>query len=230
MTRARRWLLAAAMAAGAPASAQQRVASATIADTLARPELRSPNDSGPLSRVISIRLDRVPLDQALMAIALRASLKLSFSSDLLPAGVEVRVDRVRASTGDVLRDVLHGTGLEVAVTPGGYVVLVRDVSAGESTTMSSSAVVTGEPNADVGRPIAAPRLIDRVVVMGTAASEAPEAALASAITVVTAEQIARRGARTLDAVLRTSVPGLVVWDLGAAGPVAQIGAVRGSSS
>jgi outer membrane cobalamin receptor len=78
--------------------------------------------------------------------------------------------------------------------------------------------------------ILAPRLIDRVVVMGTSASEAPETGLASAITVVTAEQIANRGARSLDPVLRSNVPGLVIWDLGAAGPVAQIGAVRGSSS
>ena len=165
-----------------------------------------------------------------MAIALRASLKLSFSSDLLPAGTEVTVDRIRVSTGDVLRDALHGTGLGVAVTPGGYVVLVRDQSALDAPSVGASVGAAPPPNAAVATTVLAPRLIDRVVVMGTSASEAPEARLASAITVVTAEQIARRGARTLDAVLRTSVPGLVIWDLGAAGPVAQIGAVRGSSS
>jgi outer membrane receptor protein involved in Fe transport len=218
--------VAAAVAVGAPVSAQDSAASPTIADTLGRASI----DSGPLARVISIRLDRVPLAEALEAVALRASLKLSFSSDLLPADAEVTVDRSRAATGDVLRDMLRGTGLTVAVTPGGYVVVVRAASGLEPSGASSSFAAAGVPNADLARTIVAPRLIDRVVVMGTAASEAPEAGLASAITVVTAEQIARRGARTLDAVLRTSVPGLVIWDLGAAGPVAQIGAVRGSSS
>jgi iron complex outermembrane receptor protein len=215
MTTVSTWLVAAAVAVSAPASAQ---------------DLRASNDSGPLSRLISIRLDRVPLEQALGAVALRASLKLSFSSDLLPAGAEVTVDRVRVSTGEVLRDVLRGTGLSVAVTPGGYVVLVRDVSALETAATDAAVGAANAPNADARMTVLAPRLIDRVVVMGTSASGAPEVGLASAITVVTAEQIERRGARTLDAVLRTSVPGLVIWDLGAAGPVAQIGAIRGSSS
>ena len=216
----------ATVAVTAPVSAQDRVTSAMIADTLSR----ASNDSGPLARVISIRLDRMPLEQALEAVALRASLRLSFSSDLLPSGTEVTVDRVRVSTGDVLRDVLHGTGLAVTVTPGGYVVLVREASA--TVPPRSGSAENGEraPNDQSGPIIIAPRLIDRVVVMGTAASGAPETGLASAITVVTADEIARRGARTLDAVLRTSVPGLVIWDLGAAGPVPQIGAVRGSSS
>jgi outer membrane receptor protein involved in Fe transport len=72
--------------------------------------------------------------------------------------------------------------------------------------------------------------MDRVLVMGTPAAGAPERELASAVTVLTANQIASYGPSSMQDLLRGGIPGIVAWDLGIAGPFAQIGSVRGSSS
>lgn len=74
------------------------------------------------------------------------------------------------------------------------------------------------------------QIMDRVLVMGTPAVGAPERELSTAVTVVSAAQIAQSGATNMEELFRTGIPGVVAWDLGITGPFAQIGSVRGSSS
>ena len=86
------------------------------------------------------------------------------------------------------------------------------------------------PDAIVDRTPIRPQLMDRVLVMGTPASGAPERELPSAVTVLTANHIAQYGPSSMQDLLRSGLLGIVVWDLGISGPFAQVGSVRGSSS
>ena len=72
--------------------------------------------------------------------------------------------------------------------------------------------------------------MDRVLVMGTPAAGGPERELATVVSVVSSEQLRATHAAGMAQQFREAVPGVVAWDLGQAGPIAQVGSVRGSSS
>ncbi|NUQ13289.1 MAG: TonB-dependent receptor, partial [Gemmatimonadaceae bacterium] len=203
-----------------PARPQTRlVAAADSADRAAR-------DGDILARLVTVKFTDLPLGLALQRIALEGHLRLSYSSDVVPVTRRVSISRERAPVGDVLRDALASTDVDAVATPSGYVVLVR--------SPRGSTAANGAPAADalpmLSRPPFRAQVMDRVLVMGTPASSAPERELPSAVTVLTASQIAAYGPVTMQDLLRTGIPGLVTWDLGISGPFAQIGSVRGSSS
>jgi outer membrane receptor protein involved in Fe transport len=183
-----------------------------------------------LSRLVSIHVVDVPLEAALRLLAQRCALRLSYSSDVVPVARRVSLSRHNAPVGEVLRDLLRGTDIDVVVTPSGYVVLVRNplsqaaVSAGDS----QPAAPIAEPV--TARPLLRAQVMDRVLVMGTPASGAPERELSSAVTVMTSSQIAALGPATMEDLFRSGIPGIVAWDLGISGPFAQLGSIRGSSS
>ncbi len=186
-----------------------------------------------LARLIDVRLTDVPLESALRVIANAGRVRLSYSGDLLPPGRRVSVDRSRASVGDVLREVLRGTPFEPVTTPSGYVVLVRlpgvDLA---DVTRSADSLTT--PNDSIpplpAREGIKPQLMDRVLVTGTPVAGASGRGLAHAVTVLSSEDIERLGPASMQDLFRTSIPGIVAWNLGVSGPLAQLGSVRGSSS
>ena len=221
-------MLAAVGGAAWPVAGAQTMPKLAVADTGARAAAR-PGDV--LARRLSISLDDVPLEMALREIATRCELRLSYSSDLVPVDRHVSIARESASVGDVLRVLLWGTGIEPVVTPSGYVVLVKAPADRVATNFITYTLgPDGTLGRSVSRPALQPQLMDRVIVMGTPVGGAPERELASAVTVLTASQIAALGAPTMEDLMRTGVPGVVAWDLGISGPLAQIGSVRGSSS
>ena len=190
-----------------------------------RSEIRS---GGVLSRLVSVQLTDTPLETALRRIAEAGSLRLSYSSDIVPVSRRVSISRIRAPVGDVLRDVLQNTDVDIVATPAGYVVLVR---APNGTSAFAPTQGLPEPiSAPAVRAIARAQVMDRVLVMGTPAIGAPERELSTAVTVLSSTQIAQSGATSMEELFRTGIPGIVAWDLGASGPFAQIGSVRGSSS
>ena len=178
-----------------------------------------------LSRLVTVRFEDVPLGIALHLIAQEGNLRLSYSSDVVPVARRVSVSRERAPVGDVLRDALAATNVAPVVTPSGYVVLVRNPGA---PLTAGTLEVPGLAVVD-RKPIRA-QVMDRMLIMGTPATGAPERELPSAVTVLTAGQIAAFGPSSMEDLLRSGIPGIVAWDLGIAGPFAQIGSVRGSSS
>jgi outer membrane receptor protein involved in Fe transport len=210
-----------------PASAQSRVlASVDSAEHAER-------GGDVLSRLVTVRLSDIPLVLALSHIAREASLRLSYSSDVVPLMRRVTLARSRAPVGDVLREALAGTDIDAVVTPSGYVVLVRSPLASPAPVANGSEHANGEPAASahsVDRLSVRSTLMDRVIVMGTPAAGAPEREFPGAVTVLTASHIAASGAATMQDILRSGIPGIVAWDLGISGPFAQIGSVRGSSS
>lgn len=191
-----------------------------------------PRSDDVLARLIDVRLTDAPLEVALRIIANAGRVRLSYSSDLLPPGRRVTVERARASVGEVLREVLRGTPLEPVTTPSGYVVLVRlpGVEMADVARGSDSLAVPNDSIAALPREGVRPQLMDRVLVTGTPVAGASGRGLAHAVTVLSAEDIERLGPTSMQDLFRTSIPGIVAWNMGVSGPLAQLGSVRGSSS
>ena len=205
------------------AAAQARVVAA-VDSAIVRPEGR---EGDVLSRRVTVRFTDMPLGLALHYIAQEGHLRLSYSSDVVPVARRVTLSRVQAPVGEVLRDALVSTNVDPVVTPSGYVVLVRNPRLPVAVPASTTTTAEVPP---VERAAVRAQVMDRVLVMGTPAAGAPERELPSAVTVLTASQIAARGPSSMQDLLRSGIPGLVAWDLGISGPFAQIGSVRGSSS
>ena len=202
-----------------PARAQSRVIAAV--DSSVRPE----RESGVLARLVTVHFDDMPLGLALHLIAHEGNLRLSYSSDVVPVARRISVSRDRTPVGEVLRDALENTNVDPVVTPSGYVVLVKN----PQTLLAPPGPTAPELTVTDRTPIR-PQIMDRVLVMGTPATGAPERELPSAVTVLTASHIAAYGPSSMQDLLRSGIPGIVAWDLGISGPFAQIGSVRGSSS
>ena len=211
----------------APSWAQDRVVASVDS---AAGGLRAPR-SGVLARVITLRLSDSPVESALREVAQLGAAKLAYSIDIIPADIRVTISRERITVGDAFEEVLRHTDLDVVVSPSGYVIVVRTPWP-RSSGLSAVTGADGMPTvlaADL-RAMAHAQVMDRVLVMGTPASGASERSLASAVTVRSGSQLTALGLTTMGQVFRTGIPGIVSWDLGVAGPLAQIGSVRGSSS
>ncbi|HNV74514.1 MAG TPA: TonB-dependent receptor plug domain-containing protein, partial [Gemmatimonadaceae bacterium] len=193
--------------------------------------LRNASRGALLSRPVSLHLADVSIERALREVASRAALRLSYSSDIIPSARRITIARDEAPVGEVIHDILRDTDLDVVVSPSGYVVLVRV----PGRSPFSVAALFADSSAPTLSPLYTrqslrPQVMDRILVMGTPASGAPERSLASAVSVLTASQIAQSGATSMEQLFRSGIPGVVAWDLGVSGPFAQIGSVRGSSS
>jgi len=190
---------------------------------------RSDLEGDVLARRVTIRIENTPLVLALSRIAREGNLRLSYSSDVVPMLRRVTLSATGVPVGDVLREALEGTNIDAVSTPSGYVVLVRSPSA-PATTVGPAGSIGAAPPAAMSDHVIRPTVMDRVIVMGTPAMGAPERELPSAVTILTASQIAAYGPASMQDLLRAGIPGLVAWDLGITSPFAQIGSVRGSSS
>ena len=159
------------------ANAQEQVV-ARVDSALVRPALRSAQRA----RVISVNISGASIERALREVATQASLRLSYSSDIIPTGRRVTVARFHTAASEVIRDILRDTDLDVVVSPSGYVVLVRSPA---RFPVLSSAMSTDSVAPTLGllftRPVLRPQVMDRVLVMGTPATGAPERSLASAV-------------------------------------------------
>lgn len=182
---------------------------------------RAQSNDDPLARPLSLRLTDATIEHALRTIASAAAVRLSFSSDILPATARVTVQHDRTTVGTALREVLRGTNLGSVVVGTGHVVILR-------APLVATPADTASPGIDT--PRLSPQMMDRVVVMGTPVAGAPERELATAVTVVTARRVEREHARDMRSLFRSTIPGVIAWDLGASGPIPHVGAVRGSSS
>lgn len=210
-----------------PSGAQDRVVALSDSGAGA---LRAPR-SGVLARVISLRLDASPIESALRHVAQLGAARLAYSIDIIPADLRVTITRERITVGDAFEEVLRHTDLDVVVSPSGYVIVVR-APWPKSPPLFPVSGADGSPTVLPAslRSMLHAQVMDRVLVMGTPASGAPERSLASAVSVRSGSQLTALGLTTMGQVFRTGIPGIVAWDLGAAGPLAQIGSVRGSSS
>ncbi|MEZ4586556.1 MAG: TonB-dependent receptor [Gemmatimonadales bacterium] len=169
----------------------------------------------PLDRRISVSFESTDLATALARLRTIHGVPLAYASDLIPARpVSLAVTAQPVSA--ILDRLLAGTDLTVIPTAGALV-LAR-ATAAEGARAVPLAVATGVQR------------LDQIVVMGTPVQGAPEREQPNAVSVVRAEDLeAYHYTRTAD-LIRTALPGVVLWDRGPSGPPAEIASVRGASS
>jgi iron complex outermembrane recepter protein len=171
-----------------------------------------------LGRRISVRFDQTDLTAALARLRTIFGLPLAYAADAIPAGRRVSLEAEALRADQVLRVLLRGTGLAFSATPGGAIVIAPAAPGADAPAPVSTAVLTGVQQ------------LDQIVVMGTPVAGGPEREQPHAVSVVQGDDLlAHRYSRTADLV-RTMLPGLVLWDRGPSGPPAEIAAVRGASS
>jgi outer membrane receptor protein involved in Fe transport len=81
--------------------------------------------ANPLERHVTVHLTEVPLGQALRTLETLGSVRVSFSSDIVPVTKQVTMDLDDGTLREAFRRVLEGTGLEVLAQAGDHLVLVK---------------------------------------------------------------------------------------------------------
>jgi len=183
-----------------------------------------PSDSL-LARSITISFQNVPLAEALLRLRHEHGVPLAYSGDLLPATHRVSVTGREVPLGTLLTRVLDGSGLEVIATRDGTLVVVR----GENLTQPTA---PAERQAAIAAALLATgvRQLDEVIVMGTAVAGAPEREQPTSVAVVNAAALSGAAHTRIGDLVRTLLPGVVLWDAGPSGGPPQVTSVRGVSS
>jgi len=178
-----------------------------------------------LVRPVTIALRNVTLAEALLRLRHEHDVPLAYSGDLLPVRHRVSVAGTAMPLGQLLTQVLAGSGLEVVATRGGTLVVVRrpDPAGDAGAANPQSAIAAALMATGV-------RQLDEMIVMGTAVAGAPEREQPTAVAVVPAAELASAAHTRIGDLVRTLLPGVVLWDAGPSGGPPQITSVRGVSS
>ncbi len=78
-----------------------------------------------LARNISVDLRSASMQEALAQVAAHAGLRLTYSTDLLPADYRISLRKRQISAAEAVVRILRGTTLDLLVAPSGEAVLVR---------------------------------------------------------------------------------------------------------
>jgi iron complex outermembrane receptor protein len=175
--------------------------------------------AAPLNRTISLKLGALSLRSALDRVAQVAKLRLSYSRELIPLERSVCLAYNGVPVGDVLTQLLEGTGIE-AIALGNEQVVLAPQRHAEATRA-----------ADVSHDLAVstPAVLSPVVVRdGGPASRTLPAGTASVS--LGAEKLLSSNITTMSQLMNGSIPGMWMWESSASGTMAQYGSLRGASS
>ncbi|HEV7838829.1 MAG TPA: TonB-dependent receptor plug domain-containing protein, partial [Gemmatimonadaceae bacterium] len=170
----------------------------------------APSWSPPLDRRVSLHVRDVSLRESLDRLAAGARVRLSYTTESLPLDARVCASFDSISLGDALGVLLRGMPVLPTAAGGEHVVLSPQ-----------------SPEND-DRP-RAPRILDRIVVTGSAI-EAPARRLTVAMNVVSGAQLARYPEGNLGQALNAAVPGVWLWQSAPTSLLAHYGSIRGTSS
>lgn len=205
------------------------VAALTALVVCACPAAAQAPDADVLARPVSLAVRDAPLGDVLFRLRHLHAAPLAWSGDIIPTDHRVTLSLDRAPLGEVLDAVLAGSGLRIVVTSAGSIVIVPALR-----PAAGAAVVTRSgPEAEaVSQALLATgvRQLDEVIVMGTAVAGAPEREQPTAVGVVGAAELAGAAHTGMADLMRTLLPGVVLWDAGPGGGPPTVTAVRGVSS
>lgn len=181
-----------------------------------------------LAQTISWSLSNVRLGDALLELRRTHNISLAWSADIVPTDARVSLRVQNTSLRNVLSALLANTGLQVVVTRQGTIVIVPSASKAPGT----DSVPSGPPPRTLERGLAGTGVqqLDQIVVMGSSVASAPEREQPTSITVVSSQRLSELTQFRMTDVLRTTAPGLMMWDRGPTGPPPQVAAVRGVAS
>lgn len=182
--------------------------------------------AGPLlARPITISLQNVTVAEALQRLRHDHGVPLAYSGDLLPDRRRVSVAGNPAPLGELLARVLEGSGLEVVATGDGTLVVVPGPGPGPPVAPAERQAAIAEALLATGV-----RQLDEVIVTGTAVAGAPGREQPTAVAVVNSATLAGAAHTRIGDLVRTLIPGVVLWDAGPSGGPPQVTSVRGVSS
>ena len=196
--------LAGAAGTAAPAAAQ--------ACTSLQPAAGATAWAPPLSQVVSMRFESVPLRDALARVATVARVRISYSPDIIPLQRIVCVSAPRAPLGDLLAALLHDVDARPISASADHIVLAPTAPAQRQEAHTDSVIVLEPVRADammntVGEPLPGVRVI---VLHELSAAEQATSSLAAAF--------------------GQAVAGLWLWQQAPGTPIVQYGSIRGTSS
>lgn len=184
---------------------------------LATVSFDAPAAGEPFDRPVYLDAGELELRAALSRVAEAAGVRISFSSDLLPAHRRVCASFDGVALGTALASLLHDLPVEPTAVGTGHVVLApaprdeapslasADLEPGDVVVLPALHVETERRAADVGVRTTGATVLDR-------------------------SDIARRGVTSLASLLNAAAPGFWLWGGSGAGVVAGYGGLRGASS
>src|SRR5207247_10551926 len=118
----------------------------------ARQTAQSPS---PLDRTVTLALDRVPLKDALDAVARQTGVRIAFSRRVVPLDrpVSVQLDAVRVRAA--LDTLLQGTGVAQTLDRSGQILLVTEDGRSNRSALQTGSVAGPVRDAGSGAPLAA---------------------------------------------------------------------------
>ena len=168
--------------------------------------------SPPLDRRVSLHARDISLREALDRLATEGRIRLSYTTEAIPLDSRVCASFDTINLGEALSLLLRGAPV-VPVSAGG-----------ENIVLAPS-----QPLQNNGEPQRIPRILDRVVVTGSAI-EAPARRLTVAMNVVSGAQLSRYSEGNLAQALSDVVPGIWIWQSAPTSLLAHYGSIRGTSS
>ena len=168
--------------------------------------------SPPLDRRVSLHARDISLREALDRLATEGRIRLSYTTEAIPLDSRVCASFDTINLGEALSLLLRGAPV-VPVSAGG-----------ENIVLAPS-----QPLQNNGEPQRIPRILDRVVVTGSAI-EAPARRLTVAMNVVSGAQLSRYSEGNLAQALSDAVPGIWIWQSAPTSLLAHYGSIRGTSS
>jgi iron complex outermembrane recepter protein len=203
--RAARWIQVGVVSAVACSTA---AAQASPCPALVRDSVRE--WSAPLNRVVTLRDTGLSLRTALDLLAVRAGIRLSYSSDAIPLDREACTLRGSRMLGEALSELLHGIPVTPTSSGGVQVVLAPNRPSDESVSARTAT-------------------LDRVVVTGTPNGGA-QRSLPYAIDVVEGRDLRGGATPSLAQALNGQIPGLWIWGDSPTSLQTRFASVRGASS
>jgi outer membrane receptor protein involved in Fe transport len=167
--------------------------------------------NAPLDRRVSLHVRDISLRDALDRVSADARIRLSYASEAIPLDSRVCAAFDSIPLGVALGLLLRGTPVLPVAAGGEHVVLTPSETPGTDS------------------PQRVPRVLDRVVVTGSAI-EAPARSLTVAMNTVSGAQLSRYAGGNLSQALSDLVPGLWVWQSAPTSLIAHYGSIRGTSS
>jgi len=165
--------------------------------------------NAPLDRRVSLHARNISLRDALDRLSSDAHVKLSYTSESIPADSTVCAEFDSLPLGEALGVLLRGTMVLPVAADADRVALVRPQLPGRAGQTA--------------------RVLDRVIVTGNTI-EAPARHLTVAMNVVSGNQLSRYAEGNLGRALSDMVPGLWVWQTAPTSLLAHYGSIRGTSS
>src|SRR5947199_8967313 len=109
----------------------------------------------PLDRTVTLALDRVPLKEALDAVARQTGVRIAFSRRVVPLDRPVSLQLEAVSVGTALDERLQGTGVAPTLDRTGQILLVTDADRTSRRARQTGSVTGTVRDAGSGAPLAA---------------------------------------------------------------------------